>query len=76
MKHKKTFLFVAVIVAITAFNVNISLSETNKLDLFSMNIEALANSESTDGDCSKQGGECSVKLPQGSQLIITGMQKP
>lgn len=76
MKRKISYLFVAVIVATIAFNVNVSLNKKNSLDFLSMNVEALANNESTDGDCSKQGGECSVKLPQGSQLIIIGIQKP
>lgn len=77
MKRKLFYLFVATIVVITVLNINISSNKERRLDFLSMNVEALANDESaTDGDCSKEGGECSVKLPQGSQLIIKGIQTP
>ena len=45
-------------------------------DVALANVEALAEEEKHDVDCSKEGGECVVKLPKNSQLIITGIQKP
>ena len=76
---KKLFLSITILVIIllAILNVGFSFSKKNNANLFLMNVEALADNESSyDGDCSKKGGECSVKLPQGSQLIILNIQKP
>ena len=77
MKRKKTYFFVIVVIVTIIVNMNIVLDEMIELDLNSKNVEALANEESSaDVDCSKEGGECVVKLPKNSQFIITGIQKP
>ena len=79
IEMKKMFLCAcAVAIAGTiAVNVAISLNKEIGMNLLLMNVEALADNETNyDGDCSKKGGECTVKLPDNSQLIITSIQKP
>jgi hypothetical protein len=57
---------VMLIAAGMAINVNHSTNVSGLSDVSLSNVEALANNESgTDGDCSKVGGSCEIKLPDG-----------
>lgn len=69
-------LAVITIAAIVTLNLNFS-TEENKLSNISLaNMEALANNESHDVDCSKEGGECNIKAPNGYTVVVNNYQKP
>lgn len=45
-------------------------------DVALANVEALAEEEKHDVDCSKEGGECTITAPNGYEVIIVNIQKP
>ena len=70
--------FALVLLATAGFGVHKSMkSDADLSDLALANVEALADNESShDVDCSKKGGECKIKGPDGYEIIVLNFQKP
>ena len=63
--------------AMAAWNVNYSSQTKGMSDVSLANVEALARSEEGyDGDCSKSGGKCDIKMPDGKVLVLYNCQHP
>lgn len=69
-------LAVITIAVVTMFNVGLSTLEDGFSSISLANVEALANDENHDVDCSKEGGECTIAGPNGYIIIVKNYQKP
>lgn len=69
-------LAVITVAVVMMFNVSFSALEDGLSNISLANVEALANDENHDVDCSKEGGECTIAGPNGYVIIVKNYQKP